>query len=128
MKQIKKPIVFTMKGCPHCVKLKEQLTISGIEFEEVDIDEKRSSSIIRKDWKFPSTDLLEYISDDSEDIDENIPLYESFSKSVDSEYLPAVVIGKKAFLPERSFKKIDDGVKMIKLYLQELSDRENRSD
>ncbi len=97
MKQIKKPIVFTMKGCPHCVKLKEQLTISGIEFEEIDIDE-------------------------------NIPLYESFSKSVDSEYLPAVVIGKKAFLPERSFKKIDDGVKMIKLYLQELSDRENRSD
>ena len=36
--------------------------------KEVDIDEKRSSSIIRKDWKFPSTDLLEYISDDSEEL------------------------------------------------------------
>ena len=36
--------------------------------KEVDIDEKRSSSIIRKDWTFPSTDLLEYISDDSEEL------------------------------------------------------------
>ena len=36
--------------------------------KEVDIDKKRSSSIIRKDWKFPSTDLLEYISDDSEEL------------------------------------------------------------
>ena len=36
--------------------------------KEVDIDEKRSSSIIRKDWKFPSTDLLEFISDDSEEL------------------------------------------------------------
>ena len=36
--------------------------------KEVDIDEKRSSSIIRKDWKFPSTDLLEYLSDDSEEL------------------------------------------------------------
>ena len=36
--------------------------------KEVDIDEKRSSFIIRKDWKFPSTDLLEYISDDSEEL------------------------------------------------------------
>ena len=39
--------------------------------KEVDIDEKRSSSIIRKDWKFPSTDLLEYISDDSEELSTN---------------------------------------------------------
>ena len=42
--------------------------------KEVDIDEKRSSSIIRKDWKFPSTDLLEYISDGlAYDLDSRIP-------------------------------------------------------
>ena len=40
----------------------------GIIEKEVDIDEKRSNSIIRKDWKFPSTDLLEFISDDSEEL------------------------------------------------------------
>lgn len=62
------------------------------------------------------------------DVDENERLYESFSRKVDSEYLPAVIVDKKVFLPERSFKTIDDGVKLIKRYLQELSDRENRLD
>ena len=99
MKEISKPIIFTMNGCPHCVNLKEQLKKSNIDFKEIDVDE-----------------------------DKNQALYESFSKTVNSEYLPAIVIGKKAFLPERSFKTIDDGVNIIKSYLQELSDRENRSD
>ena len=36
--------------------------------KEADIDQKRSSSIIRKDWKFPSTDLLELVSDQSEEL------------------------------------------------------------
>ena len=62
------------------------------------------------------------------DVDENERLYESFSRKVDSEYLPAVIVDKKVFLPERSFKTIDDGVELIKRYLQELSDRENRLD
>ena len=62
------------------------------------------------------------------DVDENERLYESFAKKVDSEYLPAVVVDKKVFLPERSFKTIDEGVKIIKRYLQELSDRENHLD
>ena len=36
--------------------------------KEVDIDQKRSNSIIRKDWKFPSTDLLQLVSDESEEL------------------------------------------------------------
>ena len=40
----------------------------GIVEKEVDIDQKRSNSIIKKDWKFPSTDLLEFISDKSEEL------------------------------------------------------------
>jgi len=36
--------------------------------KEADIDQKRSSSIIRKDWKFPSTDLLELVSGQSEEL------------------------------------------------------------
>ena len=90
------PIIFSMKGCPHCDNLKTQLKESNITFKEIDVDESK-----------------------------NEVLYESFSKKVESDYLPAIVIGKKAFLPERSFNKIDDAVVMIKEYLQVLSDHEN---
>ncbi len=57
------------------------------------------------------------------DVDENEILYESFSKKVDSEYLPAIMIGKKAFIPERSFKTIEQAVGIIENYLSELVDR-----
>ena len=93
------PIVFSMKGCPHCDNLKTQLKESNIEFKEIDTDEE-----------------------------DNHILYETFSKKVNNDFLPAVVIGKKAFLPDNSFKTIDDGVIMIKEYLQVLADRENRLD
>ena len=75
--------IFSMKGCPHCDNLKNQLIENKIVFTEVDIDENKE-------------------------------LYDSFSKKVDSEFLPAVVIGKTAFLPERSFNTIDEAVKQIK--------------
>tara|TARA_B100001146_G_scaffold90793_1_gene80470 strand:- start:31029 stop:33278 length:2250 start_codon:yes stop_codon:yes gene_type:complete len=51
------------------VESETELSIEkGIIEKEVDIDQKRLSSIIRKDWKFPSTDLLEFISDESEEL------------------------------------------------------------
>jgi S-DNA-T family DNA segregation ATPase FtsK/SpoIIIE len=51
------------------IEAESELSIEkGVIEKEVDIDEKRSSSIIKKDWKFPSTDLLEFISDDSEEL------------------------------------------------------------
>ena len=81
--------IFSMKGCPHCDNLKNQLIENKIVFTEVDIDENKE-------------------------------LYDSFSKKVDSEFLPAVVIGKTAFLPERSFNTIDEAVKQIKTHLQVL--------
>ena len=34
------PIVFSMKGCPHCDNLKTQLKESNIEFKEIDTDEE----------------------------------------------------------------------------------------
>jgi len=47
----------------------DELSIEkGIVEKEVDIDEKRKKSIIRKDWKFPSADLLESIPIDSESL------------------------------------------------------------
>ena len=81
--------IFSMKGCPHCDNLKNQLIENKIVFTEVDIDENKE-------------------------------LYDSFSKKVDSEFLPAVVIGKPAFLPDRSFNTIDEAVKQIKTHLQVL--------
>ena len=81
--------IFSMKGCPHCDNLKNQLKESKIDFTEVDIDDNKE-------------------------------LYDSFSKKVDSEFLPAVVIGKTAFLPDRSFNTIDEAVKQIKTHLQVL--------
>jgi len=50
-------------------------------------------------------------------------LYESFSKKVESEYLPAILIGKKAFIPERSFQTIEQAVEIIQTHLSELSHR-----
>jgi glutaredoxin len=32
-------ILFTMKGCPHCVEMKEMLVNEGIDFVDRDIDE-----------------------------------------------------------------------------------------
>jgi glutaredoxin len=32
-------VVYTMKGCPHCVNFKEMLTNEGIEFVDRDTDE-----------------------------------------------------------------------------------------
>ena len=53
------------------------------------------------------------------DIDKNIKEYDKFSEAVKSEFLPAVLIGKKAFIPERSFHTIDQANKVIKSYLLE---------
>jgi len=86
-----KPIVFSMEGCPHCDNLKKQLKEREIVFIEKDVDKK-----------------------------ENELLYESFSKKVNSDFLPAILIGKKAFIADQSYKTIDQAVNIIENYLQEL--------
>jgi len=59
------------------------------------------------------------------DVDEHERVYNNFSKAVKSEYLPAVVIGKQVFIPERSFKTIEQAGKSIQKYLLEQSHRGN---
>ena len=51
------------------------------------------------------------------DVDEND---KSFSKKVNNDLLPAVLIDKTAFLPDKSFKTIDEAVVQIKTHLQVL--------
>ena len=60
------------------------------------------------------------------DVDKHEKTYEKFSEAVDSEYLPAILIGKKAFIPERSFTTIEEASKNIKNYLLEQSHRDHR--
>jgi len=57
---------------------------------------------------------IEYIEID---VDENEKLYENFSKKVDNDFLPAIIVGKTVFVPERSFKTINEAVKHIKNHL-----------
>ena len=51
------------------------------------------------------------------DIDDDNLLYERFSKKVDNEFLPAILIGKTAYVPERSFTTIDEAVELVKKHL-----------
>jgi glutaredoxin len=62
------------------------------------------------------------------DVEINELEYEKFSKAVKSDFLPAILIGKKAFIPEVSFKTIDQAGKTIKNYLLEQSRHENHLD
>lgn len=51
------------------------------------------------------------------DVDENEKLYENFSKKVNNEFLPAILIGKTAYVPEKSFKTINEAVELIKKHV-----------
>ena len=83
-----KVLIFTMKGCPWCVKLKEQLDESNITYETKDVDEYKT-------------------------------MYDNFVKLTKSELLPAVLVGKNALLPDKSFKTIEQAVEVIQGFLQE---------
>ena len=54
------------------------------------------------------------------DVDKHEELYEKFSKKVDNEFLPAIMIGKTAFVPDRSFNTINEAVDLVKRHLQVL--------
>ena len=38
-------------------------------------------------------------------------------KKVDNEFLPAILIGKTAYVPEKSFTTIDEAVELVKKHL-----------
>jgi glutaredoxin len=88
-------ILFTMKGCPFCEMMKEQLKESNIEFYERDIDENESEY-----------DLFVEITEN-----EYVPAF----MIVES---PNDVPKSYLYAPERDFNEIEDGVKIIKEHLQ----------
>ncbi len=51
------------------------------------------------------------------DIDDNELIYERFSKKVNNDFLPAILVGKTAYVPEKSFTTIDEAVELVKKHL-----------
>jgi glutaredoxin len=51
------------------------------------------------------------------DIDDNELLYERFSKKVNNDFLPAILVGKTAYVPEKSFTTIDEAVELVKKHI-----------
>lgn len=84
-------VLYTMDGCPHCKTMKTLLDENDIEYYERDIDE---------------------YSDE----------YDLFVEITENEYVPAFMIVESPevepstllFAPDRDFKDIEDGVRIIK--------------
>lgn len=90
-------IVFSMKGCPHCVDLKQKLDEKGIEYYDRDVDEfpdewNMFSSITKNDG-VPSLFLIE-----RDDYDHEPFLY----------------------APGKNYNEIDEAVQIIETHLKRL--------
>ena len=84
-------IIYTMKGCPYCVELKEMLDDSNIEYINRDIDEydeeyEMFSEVVGNEY-VPALMLIE-----------------------NPEYSPKVHL----YAPERDYNELEDAVKIIK--------------
>jgi glutaredoxin len=92
-------IIYTMKGCPYCVMMKEQLQSLNIEFIERDIDKE----------------------------EKEFEMYSKAVGGNDS--VPAIMIievengshKSHFYAPEKHFEKIEDGVRIIKEHREKFS-------
>lgn len=88
-------VLFTMKGCPHCVEMKNMLVNEGIDFVDRDIDEYEEE-------------------------------YNMFVEITENEYVPAFMLIEnpqtepisELFAPERDYNELEDGVTIIKEWLE----------
>ena len=89
-------VLFTMEGCPFCVVMKDMLVKEGIDFVNRDIDEYEEE-------------------------------YNMFVEITDNEFVPAFMLIEnpetepktQLFAPDRDYKDIEDGVKIIKEWIEE---------
>ncbi len=91
-------ILFTMKGCPYCDMMKEQLIESDIEYYERDIDEYKEEY-----------DLFVEVTEN-----DFVPAF-MIIESVDE--TPNTML----FAPERDFNEIDEGVNIIREHFNKKS-------
>lgn len=89
-------IVYTMKGCPHCVEFKEMLTLNNIEFYDRDIDEYSDEFDM-----FVELTGQEYV-----------PAFMLVDESESDEPIPML------FSPETDFNELEEGLEIIKKFLQ----------
>lgn len=54
---------------------------------------------------------IEYVA---RDVNEYSTMYDKFVEITDSELLPALLIGKQALVPQKSFNTIDEAVSTVK--------------
>lgn len=80
--------LYGFDGCPYCQELKELLDKDNIIYEYIDIDDDKNHEHCKKMFEI-----------------------------ADSEKVPMFVIGKKIFVPEKSFSTIPEGVELIKRFL-----------
>jgi glutaredoxin len=78
-----------MKTCPYCVELKEKLDAEGIKYQDRDIDNP----------KFEAE-------------------FDKIAEQSDNDSIPVMIIGKQLFLPDVSFKSIDEAVMLAKKFNQ----------
>ena len=89
-------IVYTMKGCPHCVDFKEMLTQNNIQFYDRDIDEYSDEFDM-----FVELTGQEYV-----------PAFMLVDESESDEPIPML------FAPEEDFNELEEGLEIIKKFLQ----------
>ena len=87
-------IIFTMKGCPYCEMIKEQLKNQEIDFVDRDINEYSDEYDL-----FVEVTDNEYVP--------SIMIIEDYDKTPTS-YL---------YAPERDFDEIEEGVEIIKKHV-----------
>ena len=93
---MKVTIIYTMKGCPYCVMIKEELEKENIPFLERDIDEYQEEyDEFSKATENEYVPALMLLTLDEKDDATNVQL----------------------LVPERDFNDIYEGVKMVKRYL-----------
>jgi glutaredoxin len=88
-------VVFTMQGCPYCVDMKDMLVKEGIEFVDRDIDEYEEE-------------------------------YNMFVEITENEFVPAFMLIEnpetepisELYAPDRDYQDIEDGVKIIKEWIE----------
>jgi glutaredoxin len=88
-------VLFTMQGCPHCVEMKEMLVNEGIDFVDRDIDDYEEE-------------------------------YNMFVEITENEYVPAFMLIEnpetepisELYAPDRDYDDLEDGVKIIKEWLE----------
>jgi len=58
---------------------------------------------------------IEYVA---KDVDEFKTMYDNFVKITKSDLLPAILVGKNALVPQKSFNTIEQAVEVIQGFLQ----------